>query len=69
MTNQQIIQEFREKFTYASFCWNGDMKTGKRFAQNTKKDIESFLLSALQEKDAEKEKALAEYKAEFDLYG
>ena len=31
------------------------MKTGKRFAQNTKKDIEFFLLSTLQSKDAEKE--------------
>ena len=46
---QEQLKKFRENFTYASFCWNGDMITGKRFAQNTKKDIESFFLSSLQE--------------------
>ena len=52
MTNQKIIQEFREKFQFLF------VKYIKITIGDDGEIIESFLLSTLQSKDQEKEKAL-----------
>ena len=61
MTNDQIIQEFRKSFDHTKFC--------KEFPENEPKncrcdysEFQDFLLSALEQKDTEKERALEEQK-------
>mgnify|MGYP001563698449 CR=1 FL=1 len=61
MTNDQIIQEFREKFKFHPY---GVFKDGAHYSPDftslTHENVESFLLSILQSKDQEKEEALKE---------
>mgnify|MGYP001558104948 FL=1 len=71
---ERIVKEFNERFSYASFTWNGDTKTGKRFAHDTKREIKSFFLQALSAQKSEMtawcwkeiEKALIEQKEEIE---
>jgi len=36
-------EEFGTKFNYATFCWNGDNYTGKKFAIEQKKKVKQFI--------------------------
>ncbi len=42
-------KDFDENFTYASFTWNGDNKTGADFAKKTKRRVKAFISKTRQE--------------------
>lgn len=46
-TKQELKKEFREKFNYASFTWNGNNVTGVEFAKKERNRVEKFWLSKL----------------------
>ena len=52
--NKEIMEKFKEKFQYGIFELNNSGYDGINL------EIESFLLSALEQKDTEKERALKE---------
>lgn len=60
MNTTSMRERFNEKFTYASFTWNGDNATGVKFAKNTKKKILDFI-----EQELKKERE--EHKAELEM--
>ena len=59
--NKEIIEKFEERFVDRLFEPDGDWAWKK---EATPYNIKPFLLSALEQKDAEKEKALAGHRAE-----
>ncbi len=40
--SQNWKSRFDEKFNYATFCWNGDNATGKKFAEQQKRKVKNF---------------------------
>ncbi len=52
MTNEEEIRkEWREKFNYASFTWNGDNATGVSFAKKNMAKVEKFWIAKLKAQD------------------
>ena len=63
--NKFILEKFREEFVLTPQNWRDNpQQYSVSYVSTNATRIESFLLSVLQSKDQEKEKALAEYKAE-----
>ena len=45
---KEIMKEFDKEFTYASFTWNGDNKTGVDCAKKTMRKVKSFIQKSYQ---------------------
>ncbi len=58
------IKQFREKFSSASFTWNGDNSLGISFAKKTRKSVEDFWLMKLKE---QREDILKKIGEKFDI--
>lgn len=58
---EEMNKRFDKKFTYASFCWNGDNATGLKFAKATKRKVKSHLQSEIDLAVAEEKKRYQKY--------
>ena len=46
---EQKLKEFREKYNYTSFTWNGDVFDGEKIAKQTRREVIAFLSSTIDE--------------------
>lgn len=65
MTNDNWIQEYKDKFNDATFCWNGDNKLGADFAKKKNKEMQKFISRLLTKKDQEHKAELESIKEVF----
>lgn len=64
MTNNNLINEYKDKFNDATFCWNGDNKLGADFAKKKNKEMQKFISNLLTKKDQEHKAELEMIKGE-----
>ena len=57
---EQKLKEFREKYNYTSFTWNGDVFDGEKIAKQTRREVIAFLSSTIDEAEIKTLKYLQE---------